>query len=75
MTCFYNVRSVTSRGTELTFLWKLSEHLQLQWYSSAFFNRSTYDDDYVQSDLVVPTSGKTTVDVLQRILVSEIAWT
>ncbi|WP_140724474.1 TonB-dependent receptor [Pseudomonas sp. Hp2] len=72
-TRFYNVGSVTSRGAELTVLWKPSEHFQ--WYNSASFNRSTYDDDYVQNGVTVPTSGKTTVDTPKRMFASEIAWT
>lgn len=72
-TRYYNVGSVSSRGGELTLLWKPSEHLQ--WYNSASLNRSTYDDNYVQNGVVVPTSGKTTVDTPKRMFASEIAWT
>ncbi|MCW1777241.1 Plug domain-containing protein [Pantoea ananatis] len=59
-TRFFNVGSVSSRGGELTFIWKPTAHLQ--WYNSASINRSTYDDNYVQNGAVIPTAGKSTVD-------------
>jgi iron complex outermembrane receptor protein len=72
-TRFYNVGSVSSKGAEFTFIWKPFEHFQ--WYNSASFNRSTYDDNYVQNGVTVPTKGKTTVDTPKRMFASEIAWT
>lgn len=71
-TRFYNVGSVTSRGAEFTFIWKPFEHFQ--WYNSASFNRSTYDDNYVQNGVPVPTRGRITVDTPGRMFASEIAW-
>ncbi len=42
-TRFFNVGSVSSRGGELTVIWKPTS--DLQWYNSASINRSTYDDN------------------------------
>ncbi|MFC4763484.1 TonB-dependent receptor [Dyella koreensis] len=71
-TRFYNVGSVSSKGAEFTFIWKPFEHFQ--WYNSASFNRSTYDNDYVQNGITVPTKGKVTVDTPKRMFASEISW-
>ncbi|MBN6150812.1 TonB-dependent receptor [Xanthomonas sp. AmX2] len=71
-TRFFNVGSVSSRGGELTLIWKPNAHLQ--WYNSASFNRSTYDDDYVQNGVTIPTEGKYTVDTPKRMFASEISW-
>jgi iron complex outermembrane receptor protein len=71
-TRFYNVGSVSSRGAEFTLIWKPFEHFQ--WYNSASFNRSTYDNNYVQNGVVVPTQGKITVDTPKRMFASEISW-
>ncbi|MCC4594026.1 TonB-dependent receptor [Xanthomonas campestris pv. phormiicola] len=72
-TRFFNVGSVSSRGGELTFIWKPTAHLQ--WYNSASVNRSTYDDNYVQNGVTIPTAGKYTVDTPKRMVTSEISWT
>jgi iron complex outermembrane receptor protein len=71
-TRFYNVGSVSSHGAEFTFIWKPVAHFQ--WYNSASFNRSTYDDNYVQNGLLVPTRGKVTVDTPNKLFASEISW-
>ncbi len=71
-TRFYNVGSVSSRGGELTFIWKPNAHFQ--WYNSASFNRSTYDDDYLQNGVTIATEGKSTVDTPKRMFASEISW-
>ncbi|POP97867.1 TonB-dependent receptor, partial [Pseudomonas syringae pv. syringae] len=52
--------------------WKPTSYLQ--WYNSASINRSTYDDNYVQNGVTIPTAGKTTVDTPKRMLASEIAF-
>ncbi len=72
-TRFFNVGSVSSRGGELTFIWKPTAHLQ--WYNSASINRSTYDDNYVQNGAIIPTAGKSTVDTPKRMFASELSWT
>ncbi|PPU29595.1 MULTISPECIES: TonB-dependent receptor [unclassified Xanthomonas] len=71
-TRFFNVGSVSSRGGELTVIWKPTSYLQ--WYNSASINRSTYDDNYVQNGVTIPTAGKTTVDTPKRMFASEIAF-
>lgn len=71
-TRFYNVGGVSSHGAELTFIWKPFDHVQ--WYNSASFNRSTYDNNYTQNGALVPTRGKITVDTPQKMLASEISW-
>lgn len=71
-TRFYNVGSVTSKGAEFTFIWHPMAHLE--WYNSASFNRSTYDNNYVQNGVVIPTRGRTTVDTPNRMFASEISW-
>ena len=71
-TRFYNVGSVSSHGVELTFIWKPVQHFQ--WYNSASFNRSTYDDNYVQNGVVVPTRGRHTVDTPTKLFASELQY-
>jgi len=70
---FYNVGGVDSHGVELTVLWTPNEHLR--WYNSASFNRSTYDSNYVQNDVVQLTRGKLQVDTPTKLFASEITWT
>src|SRR5262249_35492080 len=65
---FYNVGGVDSSGLELTFLWTPTSHLS--WYNSASFNRSKYQDDYVQGGVLIPTSGKTQVDTPETLFAS-----
>ncbi|MDR3447449.1 TonB-dependent receptor [Dyella sp.] len=71
-TRFYNVGSVSSHGTELTFIWKPFDHFE--WYNSASFNRSTYDNNYQQNGVTIPTQGKITVDTPNKLFASEISW-
>lgn len=71
-TRFFNVGSVSSRGGELTVIWKPTSYLQ--WYNSASINRSTYDDNYVQNGVTIATAGKYTVDTPKRMFASEIAF-
>jgi iron complex outermembrane receptor protein len=78
ITHFVNVGAVQSRGAELTFIWKPIEHFE--WYNAVSFNRSTYQDNYVDasytlsSDNVVPSRGKITVDTPQRMFASELSY-
>lgn len=69
---FYNVGSVTSRGAELTALWEANAHFS--WYNAASYNNSTYDSDYVQNGVTVPTKGKTQADTPKLLLSSELRW-
>jgi len=69
---FYNVGGVDSHGVELTFLWTPDSHLR--WYNSASFNRSTYDDDYVQGGVLQHTKGKLQVDTPTKLFASEITY-
>ncbi|TCV92386.1 iron complex outermembrane receptor protein [Luteibacter rhizovicinus] len=71
-TAFVNVGSVKSRGAEFTFIWKPIRGLE--WYNSASFNHSTYEDNYVANGQVVPVKGKTTVDTPKRMFASELSW-
>ncbi|WP_425493743.1 TonB-dependent receptor [Dyella silvatica] len=71
-TRFYNVGSVSSHGAEFSFIWKPFEHFE--WYNSASFNRSTYDNNFTQNGVVIPTQGKVTVDTPRRMFASEINW-
>ncbi|MFC5741480.1 TonB-dependent receptor [Dyella tabacisoli] len=72
-TRFYNVGSVSSHGAEFSFIWKPLEHFE--WYNSASFNRSTYDNNFTQNGVVIPTQGRVTVDTPRRMFASEINWT
>ncbi|MDY1548964.1 TonB-dependent receptor [Luteibacter sahnii] len=72
-TAFVNVGSVSSQGAEFTFIWKPFHGFQ--WYNSASFNRSTYDDNYIANGQVVPVKDKTTVDTPKRLFASEISYT
>lgn len=69
---FYNVGGVDSHGAELSLMW--TPVASLRWYSSASYNRSTYDDDYVAGGVTVPTRGKIQVDTPQWLLSSQLDW-
>lgn len=69
---FYNVGGVDSRGAELTVLWSPNE--QLSWYNAVSFNDSTYQSDYVQGGVTIPTKGKTQTDTPRELLSSELRW-
>ena len=70
---FYNVGGVSSHGVELTFLWKPGQHFS--WYNSASFNRSTYDNNYVQGGVLEPTKGKLQVDTPTKLFSSVVTYT
>ncbi|KAF1005633.1 MAG: Vitamin B12 transporter BtuB [Luteibacter sp.] len=72
-TAFVNVGSVSSQGAEFTFIWKPFHGFQ--WYNSASFNKSTYDDNYSANGVVVPVKNKTTVDTPKRLFSSVISYT
>jgi iron complex outermembrane receptor protein len=65
---FYNVGGVKSRGVELGVLWQ--PLAWLSWYNSASFNKSTYNDDYVQADVLYRTGGKQQVDTPKQMFAS-----
>ncbi len=69
---YSNVGSVSSRGAEATFLLKPAR--DLSWSNALSWNDSTYDDDYIDNE-VVPTGGKRTVDTPEWMFASQIAWT
>jgi iron complex outermembrane receptor protein len=69
---YANVGSVTSRGAELALNFKLTP--ELRWRNSLSYNRSRYDDDYVDGGTVVPTKDKTVVDSPKQLFFSELAW-
>lgn len=70
---YANVGSVTSRGAELAINFKLDP--TLHWNNSLSYNRSRYDDDYLNGTVLVPTRGKTVVDSPKQLFFSELAWT
>jgi len=70
---YANVGSVTSRGAELAINFKLDP--ELRWNNSLSYNRSRYDDDYLNGTTLVPTKGKTVVDSPKQLFFSELAWT
>ena len=72
ITRYYNVGSVQSRGIELTLIWKLGQHWQ--WYNSASYNKSTYQDDYRQGGALVAIAGKRVVDIPELMAASELSW-
>ncbi|HMI18968.1 MAG TPA: TonB-dependent receptor [Sphingomonas sp.] len=60
---FHNAGSVTSKGVELGVLWRPAPWLN--WYNSASYNKSTYDQDLnfcTATCTLYPTSGKQQVD-------------
>ncbi len=72
ITRYYNVGSVESKGMELTFIWKSGRHFE--WYNSASYNKSTYQDDYRQGGAIVPIAGKRVVDIPDVMFASELSW-
>ncbi|SDZ26122.1 iron complex outermembrane recepter protein [Lysobacter sp. yr284] len=72
ITKFFNVGSVDSYGSELVFIWKPLDGLQ--WYNALSWNKSTYEDNYVDGGKTVPTSGKRVVDVPDTMFSSEVSY-
>ena len=72
---FHNAGSVTSKGAELGVLWKPAPWIN--WYNSASFNKSTYDENLVWSlgttTAILPTAGKQQVDTPKTMLSSVIS--
>ncbi|AGH50746.1 MULTISPECIES: TonB-dependent receptor [Sphingomonadales] len=68
---FHNAGSVTSKGVELGVLWKPLPWLN--WYNSASYNKSTYDDDLnwcTATCVVKATAGKQQVDTPKEMFAS-----
>ncbi|MCW1427587.1 TonB-dependent receptor [Novosphingobium sp. JCM 18896] len=68
---FHNADSVTSKGAEIGVLWKPLPWLN--WYNSASFNKSTYDDDLnwcTTTCVLYATAGKQQVDTPKTMLAS-----
>ena len=69
---FHNAGSVTSKGVELGVLWKPLPWLN--WYNSASYNKSTYDDDLNwctgATCVIKATAGKQQVDTPKEMLAS-----
>ncbi|QQQ02741.1 TonB-dependent receptor [Lysobacter enzymogenes] len=72
ITKFFNVGSVDSYGSELVFIWKPVDGLQ--WYNALSWNKSTYQDNYIDGGKTVPTSGKRVVDVPDTMFSSEVSY-
>ena len=67
-----NVGSVKSRGLEGGLDWSISD--TWNWYNSASFNRSTYEDDYLSGTTLIRTGGKTLTDSPEFMLTSEFGY-
>lgn len=68
---FHNAGSVSSKGVEMGLLWKPLEWLD--WYNSASFNKSTYDQDLnwcTTTCVVKKTAGKQQVDTPKQMFAS-----
>jgi iron complex outermembrane receptor protein len=68
---FHNAGSVTSNGVELGVLWK--PLTWLNWYNSASYNETTYDDDLnwcTTTCVVKATAGKQQVDTPKEMISS-----
>lgn len=72
MTQFFNVGSVDSLGSELALIWAPVEGFE--WYNALSWNRSRYQDDYIDGGRVVPTRGKRVVDVPDTMWSSEVSY-
>ncbi|WP_223620347.1 TonB-dependent receptor [Lysobacter sp. ESA13C] len=72
ITKFFNVGSVDSVGSELVFIWKPTE--QFQWYNALSWNKSTYQDNYIDSGREIQTRDKRVVDVPDKMLSSELSY-
>lgn len=70
---YANVGSVSSRGAELTVNLKLAP--ELRWNNSLSYNRSRYNDNYLNGTTLVLTRGKTVVDTPKQLIFTELAWT
>ncbi len=69
---FANVGSVSSRGAELSFIWKGIEHLR--WYNSLSYNRSRYDNNYSTGGVLIATAGKVPVDTPKLLFATDLTW-
>jgi len=67
-----NVGSVTTNGFEVAVNWRPIQHVN--WFTSAAWNDSTYDDNYTTNGVVVPVAGKTVPDSPNALIKSEIAY-
>lgn len=68
---FHNAGGVTSKGAEIGVLWKATSWLN--WYNSASYNKSTYDEDLnwcTTTCVIKQTAGKQQVDTPKEMLAS-----
>ncbi|WP_312163984.1 TonB-dependent receptor domain-containing protein [Phenylobacterium sp.] len=73
---FHNAGSVTSKGAELGVLWRPLPWLN--WYNSASYNKSTYDEDLnwcTATCVVKATAGKQQVDTPKQMAASVLTLT
>ena len=71
---FHNAGSVTSKGVELGVLWRPLDWLD--WYNSASFNKTTYDDDLnwcTTTCVIKATAGKQQVDTPKQMFSSVVS--
>ena len=67
-----NVGSVTTEGFEAAINWRPIRHVN--WFTSAAWNDSTFDNNYTTNGVVIPVAGKTVPDSPDLLLRSEIAY-
>jgi len=65
-----NVGSVRSTGIEAGVSWQINDWLS--WFNSSSYNRSTFEDDFLSGDTLVPVSGKSTLDAPEWLFNSEL---
>jgi iron complex outermembrane recepter protein len=66
-----NVGSVRSKGIEVGLNWELAD--SLNWYNSASYNKSTYEDNFMNGTTLVPVKGYNVVDTPEWLLNSELS--
>lgn len=69
---FANVGDVRTQGFEFAFDWQPSSAWRA--YVSASYNDSRYLDDYLDGEVLVPTSGKQVVDSPRWLFASRLQW-
>ena len=69
---FVNVGSVGTNGLEAAAVWKISP--QVSWFNSFTYNDSKYKDNYSDSGVIVPVSGKQVVDSPKKMFTTELSY-
>lgn len=69
---FVNVGKVKTKGLELAGLWSMSKNWS--WFNSLTLNDSRYKSDYLDRGVLIPVSGKQTVNSPKVMFSSELAY-